>query len=339
VSVLAVLHPTNLLGKELRERLESRGDGPHWTELRLLSTQEDEIGTLTEVGGAAAIVQRYEPDSLEGVDAVFFCGPIAANRPVLAEIPAGVTAVVLSPDATSGDGMPVVAGVNTAAASRGAVLLSPHPAVVLLAHLLRSLSALAPREAVGTVIQPASQHDTPGVEELFEQTRQIVAMTQRRRSQVFGAQLAFNLLPATVPAETVTEALAAVLDQPGHPAHPASNAGVPRRPRARAGTSVPVSLQLLQGGFFHGLAASLLVRFAGDAGLPALRRALAGWPYLQLAGDPRHLGPIDAAASDRILIGTPRKDAQGGGVWLWAVMDNLTRGGALNAVEIAAATL
>jgi aspartate-semialdehyde dehydrogenase len=336
VSVLAVLHPTNLLGKELRERLESGRDGLHWTELRLLSTQEDEIGTLTEVGGAAAIVQRFEPDSLQGVDAIFFCGPIAANRPVLAEIPAGLTAVVLSPDATRGDGLPVVAGVNTAAASRGAVLLSPHPAVVLLAHLLHSLSALAPREAVSTVIQPASQHDTPGVEELFEQTRQIVAMTQRRRSQVFGAQLAFNLMPATIPAETVTEALAAVLDGP---AHPARNAGPPRRPRAKAPSSVPVSLQLLQGGIFHGLAASLLVRLAGDPGLPALRRALADSPYLQLASNPRHLGPIDAAASDRILIGTPRRDARDGGFWLWAVMDNLTRGGALNAVEIAAATL
>jgi aspartate-semialdehyde dehydrogenase len=37
-----------------------------------------------------------------------------------------------------------------------------------------------------------------------------------------------------------------------------------------------------------------------------------------------------------VIFGTVRK-ATDGGFWLWAVMDNLTRGGALNAVEIAEA--
>ena len=316
MSNLAIIHPGNLLGKELRETLGRGVTGPSWQEVRLLSTAEEEIGTLTEAGGAAAIVQRYEPGSLDGVSVAFFCGPIAANQAALAELPPDVTAVVLSPDATLADGHPVVAGINARPSGGGAaeVLVSPHPAVVLLAHLLHPLAEFAPREAVATVVQPASLHDDPGIDELFEQTRQIIAMTPRRRSQVFGAQLAFNLLPAAGAEDTaanVAAALAAVL-----PAPP------------------PLSLQLVQGGIFHCLAISLHLRCAASPTAQAVRKALAASPFVELAHDPRHLGPIDAAASDKVLLGAVRKDERG--VWIWAAMDNLTRGGAVNALEIAA---
>jgi aspartate-semialdehyde dehydrogenase len=317
VSIVAICHPGNLLGKELRETL-GRGEGDlSSSEVRLLSTRAGEIGTLTEVGGTAAIVQPYEPESLERVDVAFFCGPIAANRPLLAALPEGVTAVVLSPDAEASDGQPVVAGVNDAAARRGAVLLSPHPAVVLLSLLLHPLHELEPQAAAATLVQPVSVYDEPGLEELFEQSRQILTMTQHRRSKVFGAQLAFNLLPAApaaTPLTAIEELLAAILPAPR-----------------------PLAVEIVQGGIFHCYAASLHVRFTGDPSLPALRKALRGAPHLATAADTAHLGPIDAAGADQVLLGAPRRDA--GGCWLWAVMDNLTRGGALNALAIAHAAL
>jgi aspartate-semialdehyde dehydrogenase len=316
VTTLAILHPTTLLGKELRETLGRGVPGLSWQEVRLLSTHDAEVGSLTEVGGAAAIVQRLEEGSLDGVSVAFFCGPIATNRPVLAALPPEVTAVVVSPDATAEDGYPVVAGINSRpAASTSNVLLSPHPAAVMLAHLLHPLAVFDVREAVATVIQPASMHEEAGIEELFEQSRQILTMTQRRRSTVFGAQLAFNLLPAAGAEEraaTVATALAAVLSAPPE-----------------------LSLQIVQGSAFHCLALSLHLRCGSPPSPQALRKALTASPYVESAPDPRYLGPIDAAASDKVLLGPVR--AQGGGVWLWAAMDNLTRGGAVNAIETAIA--
>ena len=316
MTTLAIVHPTTLLGKELRENLGRHNASLPWQEIRLLSANEQEVGTLTDAGAAAAIVQRYEAGSLDGVAAVFFCGPAAATRPLLAEVPAPATAVVLATDAGVEDGYPVVAGINSRPGSGANILLSPHPAVVLLAHLLHPLTAVCtPRQVTATVIQPASILDEPGVEELFEQTRQIVAMTERRRSSVFGAQLAFNLLPAARATDAgagIVAALAAVL-----PAAP------------------PLAVQLLQGGVFHGLAVSLHLRADGAPSVTALRKALAASPYVAVAGDAGHLGPIDAAASDKVLLGPLRSDEQG--IWIWAVVDNLTRGGALNAIEIAAA--
>lgn len=308
MSAIAILHPSNLLGKELQQTIENRAR--QWQDIRLLSTRDDEVGNLTDVAGAAAMVAHYEPESLHGISTVYFCGPIAANRPVFEGLPSGTTGVVLSPDATLDDGPPVVAGVNSEAARPGQVLVSPHPVVVMLAHLLHPLRDLDPQSMVATVIQPASIFGDPGIEELFEQTREIVAMVQRRPTPIFGSQLAFNLLPTTADALPVSETLQNVL-----------------------GELPPVALQVVQGGIFHSLSVSLYVRFAGNVGIQAVRKALATHPYLEISDRPRHLGPIDAAASEKVIYSTVRKDSLGG-FWIWAVMDNLTRGGALNAVEI-----
>lgn len=308
MSGIAIVHPSNLLGKELVESIERRAT--QWREVRLLSTLEDEVGSLTYLAGAAALVTRYEPESLHGISTVYFCGPMAANRPLFQDLPPGATGVVLSPDATPEDGVPVVAGVNSEAASLGRILVSPHPAAVLLAHLLHPLRALRPESAVATVVQPVSMFDNPGLEELFETTRNILTMTGQRSSPRFGTQLAFNLIPTTAHALPLSETLQTVL-----------------------GGDLPVSLQVVQGAVFHSLTASVYLRFAEAPTVKAIRKAFNDHPYLQVAEHPNRLGPIDAAANEKVLFGTLHKDRLGG-FWLWAVMDNLTRGGALNALEI-----
>jgi aspartate-semialdehyde dehydrogenase len=313
MTAIAILHPTNLRGKELRETLEARHR--NWSDLRLLSTHEDEIGTLTEVAGTAALVNRYEPESLKGVDLAFLCGTAEESRPILAEMPGETTAVLLSPDATLDDGLPVVTGVNSEATHGRRSLVSPHPAVILLAHLLHPLRGFSATEAVATVIQPASMKGQEGLEELFDNSRQIVSMASRTTTPVFGTQLAFNILPAAMAAEVVGDQLHTIL------------AGSP-----------PVAMQILQGGVFHSIAASVLVRCPSNPTLAAFRKALAENPVLEVAVKPRLLGPVDAAGSDKVIFGSLRKD-DAGAFWLWAVMDNLTRGCAVNALEIAEAVL
>ena len=311
MSTIAILHATDLVGKELRQALEARMK--EWREVRLLSTDPEEVGTLTEVLGAAALVSPYEPDSLKDVSTVFFCGPIEKNRPLFGDVPAGAVTVVVSPDATPEDGLPVVAGVNADGMRSDVRLLSPHPAVVLLAHVLHALRPFQPVDAVATLVQPASVQGDAGIQELFEQTRAIVAMTGQGAMPVYGKQLAFNLLPTASDALQLGAMLKTV---------------VPETP--------PIPLQIVQGGVFHGLTASLYLRFGVSPTPQALRKALKGNPYLEIASDPAHLGPIDSATTDKILVGNIRQDAAGG-FWFWVVMDNLTRGTALNAVEVAEA--
>lgn len=308
------MRPTTLLGKELRTALDQRPD--LWDQLRLLSNDENEVGTLTEARGEAAIVARADAEALEGVALAFFCGPIEANRALLADLPDATTAVVLSPDANRGDGLPIVAGVNLADAAPGRVLVSPHPGAIALAHLLHPLRPLGLQQAVATLVQPVSMWDGEALDQLFEQTKKLITFSEPAPG-VFGHQLAFNLLPLRAAAEQLAGELAALL-----------------------GEELDVTAHVVQGGIFHGFALSLYVRFDADPGMVALRGALSRQPNVELVRRPEHLGPLAAAESSAVLVGRIEKDTRhAGGYWLWAVMDNLTRGGALNAVEIAAAVL
>src|SRR5688572_4525970 len=110
MKVFAIVHPASLVAKELREQLERRPE--LWREVRLFTTTEEEVGMLTDVGGAAAVVHRATPEALDGVDLVFLCGTAAQAREALAMSPAGARVVLLAFDATSADAPPLVAGVN-----------------------------------------------------------------------------------------------------------------------------------------------------------------------------------------------------------------------------------
>lgn len=312
---IAILEPTTLCGREIKEHLERHPELV--SDLRLLTTDQEEFGTLTEVAGAAAVVTHAEPETLADLDLLFVCGDLAPSRPALDALPAGTTTVLLSPDATVADGQPAVAGINPEVLERGATLLSPHPATVLLAHLLHALAELTPQQAVATVLQPASVYGDTGIDELLEQSRRVLAMAGPPSGGLFGGQLAFNVLPAAVDGQGVAGQVTTSLD-----------------------ATWPLAVEVLQGAFFHGMSASLWIDLAGATDPQAVEDALLASPWIERAEDPGALGPVASATETRVLLGGVRADgSRPGGFWVRTAMDNLTRGGALNAIELAAAVL
>lgn len=320
---VAILGPTTLLGKELREQLEARRD--LWERITLLAGASDEEGAVTEVAGAAALVGPAAADALASADLVFACGELDHDLPLvrgrLESGPPGATAVLLSPAARVEHGVPVVAAIDPAPARPGGVLVSPHPAAIVLAYLLAPLTrpeaGLDLASASATVVQPASMLGSQGLDDLFAQSRDVLAMTGERRATVFERQLAFSLYPT-----------------------PEGAAGISELARRVSRTEVPLAVESLQGAIFHGLSCSLFLRFGSDPGVEAVRAALATQPHLRLSpvdAEPGEMpAPIDVAAEEEILVGAVRPDpGHPQGYWIWAVVDNLVRGGALNAVEIA----
>lgn len=318
MTVVALIQPTTLVGKELRESLERRPE--LWDEIRQLTPSEAEVGTLTELAGTAAMVARADAESLAGVDVALICGDPAAGRSMAEELPAGATAIWVHSEtgAPPTDAVPVVAGVNLDDAVAGASLASPHPGAVLLAHLLHPLRGFGLAGGTAVLVQPSSLYEEEGLDELFAQARNLLSMRQQEASPVFGRQLAFNLLPT-----------------------PASGPGVSAQVHAALGSdpaALPLAVRVLQGAVFHGVSAAVHLRFRDATGADpeAVREALGEHPLNRLAEESELLGPIDAAASDGVLVGGVEAVAasDGGGVWLWGVMDNLTRGGALNVIAI-----
>lgn len=307
--VIALLHPSGLLGSELRQALGRRRE--LWQEVLLFTTDADEAGTLTDVGGAAAMVNALEDGDLERVDVAFFCGTADQSRPLYDQLGPAATRVVLSPDAGPDDGHPVVSGVNLATAVRTEALVSPHAGAVLLAHLVHALRDFGPRRVDATLLEPVSVQDKAGLDEVFEQTRALLRFDANPPRRVFPVQMAFNVIPAA-PVPHLVAHLETVLD------------GGPE-----------VAVQVLRAGVFHGFGASVTIVLEDDPGAAAVRDALGDHPLVDLAVDPELLGMIDAAGREEVLVGPverlPRID---GAYGLWAVMDNLVCGGASNALAI-----
>jgi aspartate-semialdehyde dehydrogenase len=83
------------------------------------------------------------------------------------------------------------------------------------------------------------------------------------------------------------------------------------------------------------MAASLLVEMSAAPAPDAVDRALESGPRFA-RGDAGGPGPIDVVGRDEILVGPARQDPdRPDACWIWAVMDNLTLGGATNAVALA----
>ncbi len=317
MTVLAVVEPNTLAGTELRQELRQHRE--LWSEVRLLSSEADpEIATLSELDGAA-LVQPLSPEQLDGVDLMFVCGAYDAASPPWAAAGESATTILISPETSPAGSIPIVSGVNLETATTGGVLVSPHPAVVLLALLLHPLRPLRLTEASAWLVQPATMRGRAGMDELMAQTRGLLVFSDERPTDVFGQQLAFNLLPTGQAAAPLANEVASLL-----------------------GGDVTPAIEIVQGAVFHSFTASVLVGFEEDPGAEAIEAALGAHPFLELPKPDGAPGPspISAAGSNEVLLGAVTPIAgQPGRYWVRAVMDNLTRGGAVNALEIAAFVL
>lgn len=314
---LAIWRPESLIGQELKDVLTTRRH--LWDDLRLLGPETDS-GRVSEIADEATLVHRATKDNLSDVDLLFYCPE--PRDPI--NVPDGLakraTAIVVAGDEPT-EGIPaIVAGVNSrtvAGIERPATLLSAHPAAVALAHLLEPLFELGLESCVASALLPSSTKGQEGIDELLGETRAILAFQPRSEESVFAHQLAFNVAPSPFPGRRIAETVQEVFGRP----------------------QVRIAVQASVGGVFHSLLLGAHVQLSGPTEETAVREALAASPIIQFAERPETLGPVDAAGSSSLHLGTIEPSTAPGSFWVRAVMDNLTTGGALNAIGIAEAIL
>ncbi len=223
----------------------------------------------------------------------------------------------------AGEGTLSIAHLDPAAAAADSrIFTAPHSAAIVLSTLLLRLGARFPIErSVATIFASASEAGPEAIEELHKQTANLMSF-QKLPKEIFGAQLAFNLLPhLNRAANPETEALEARV-----------RSELNRYLDERVETP---ALTLLRVPVFYSLAVSLYVETASTVAPEAVEQALAGKPIrFRQAGDEAP-SPVRAAGSSEILVDKVRPDAScSNGIWIWAVTDNL-RLAAENAVAIA----
>src|SRR5213593_1773211 len=195
---VAIVGSTSLLGKEVREMLEDRGFP--MGRLALFETEEY-AGLLQEFAGEIQITQVISPEAFQDIDIAFFtCSPEIMHSYVAS----GAKFPELTIDLTqAGSGGTVyLQGISDPRVLRSTgYFVNPHPAAIVLARVLSTLhNTFGVQSAVVTVLEPASERGNAGVDELQEQTVNLLNF-QQIANKVFDGQLAFNILPETLAAE------------------------------------------------------------------------------------------------------------------------------------------
>jgi aspartate-semialdehyde dehydrogenase len=323
---VAIVGAATLKGRELKEVLSDRNFPS--TDVRLLDDEES-LGQLQAVGEEPTFIQSVLPEHLENVDFTFFASDESYTRDTwkLARN-AGSDIVDLSYALEGQPGVLLRApwvekelGATPKIDFSDAPVVIAHPAAVVLALLLLRAQKIGKlTRSIVTILEPASEHGRSGMDELHEQTVNLLSFQQLPKG-VFDAQVAFN-----------------VVDRYGEKAKPALSTVEQRIQRhfrsiVQDKLSVP-SLMLLQAPIFHGHAFSLYIEFEGAAQTEELVAAVSGEHVDVLQGAEESPSNVNAAGQEQIQVFV-RNDAQAAnGFWMWAATDNL-RIAALAAVECA----
>jgi aspartate-semialdehyde dehydrogenase len=324
----AIVGAATLKGKELKDVLEERKFPA--ADIRLLDDDES-LGQLERVQDEVAFVQPVNAAQFENVDFSFFASEAAFTRAnwKLAQ-QAGSAVVDLSYGLEDEASVPISApwierelGQHSTFNLDSNAVMIAHPAAVTLALLLlRAGKAGGVRRAAATVFEPVSERGRRGMDELHEQTVNLLSF-QPLPTRVFGVQVAFNMVgrygPETRPGlETVERRIQR------------------HTQKLLAGRAPDPALLVLQAPVFHAHTFAVYVEMEKAVSPEEFSRALAG-EHVQLANSVEDSpSNVNVAGKDHILLSLQRESTNQNGFWLWAAVDNL-RVAAITAADSASA--
>jgi len=325
---LAVVVTDSLRGQEIKNVLSEKNFPPF--EIAFFDPDvREEYSKLTQFKKEPMVIRGLTENSLDGKDLVFLATDPETTRSVRDRAARGkFRAIDLHETFNADPDVPlVVAGVNDGLLddSSPAFIATPHPAAVILAHFFdRLIPAFGVAKAVSFVLQPVSAFDDAGIQELASQSVALLSGAPPKK-KVFGEQIAFNILSR---ADAADEAC------PGE-AEPRMVAEI-RRVVGLPG--LPLVLAVIQAPVFHTYSLMNYVELSRQASPAEVESALADSPVFKMAlGDEScRASAITVSGKDEIFVGRIKAEAENpGAFWIWLVADNLTRGSALNAFEIA----
>ncbi len=322
----AIVGAASLRGKEVAEMLNERNFPA--ADIRLLDDDES-LGQLEAMGDEISFIQRVRAEQFENVDFTFFASdPESTRRSWKDARDAGSAIIDMSAALENEPGTTVRSlwiererGQVAPPELQPGPCVTAHPVAVTLALLLlRAQKTGNIRRVVATIFEPASEHGQRGMDELHQQTVNLLSF-QPLPKDVFDAQVAFNMV--------------ARYGQKSQPALDSIEARVARHYRKIAGgDAAQPSLLLLQAPIFHGYALAVYVEMQNAVDLPALSQALTGDHVVIPGAEEETPSNVSAAGQGEIQLSLKPDPAQPNAVWLWAASDNL-RISALTAVECA----
>jgi aspartate-semialdehyde dehydrogenase len=325
---VAILGATGAVGRETLEILEERKFP--MTDLKLFASNRSAGEVMTCLGREYTVEELTDSSSFDGVDIAFISATDAISREYGHRLgAAGIAVIDDSAVFRMDDEVPlVVPEVNASALHdmpRGIVSI-PNCTTTPLVMALKPLhDAVGVKRVVVTTFQSVSGTGAAAMDELMDQTKDLLAFRDVT-AKVYPYQIAFNLLPHI-----------GSFSEAGDCSEEVKIAKETRKILGVANlrvTATTVRVPVLR---CHSEAINVELERplkANDA-----RAALAAMPGVIVYDDPvkkLYPMPLDATGKDEVYIGRVREDESiANGLNLWVVSDNLRKGAALNAIQIA----
>ena len=323
---VAIVGATGVVGAQMIDVLQER-KFPIATVIPLASSRS--AGGTVSFHGEELTVQTLTRDSFAGVDLALFSAGSEVSRE-FAPIAVKAGAVVIDNSAAwrmEKDVPLVVPEVNPhdITAHRG-IIANPNCSTIQMVVALKPIHDEARLERiVVTTFQSVSGTGKEAMDELMDECKDLLSF-RSPEPKVYPFQIAFNCLPH------IDEFLAS--------GYTKEEMKLVHETRKIMGDStIRITATTVRVPVYIGHSESVNIETARKLTANEARAILSIAPGVQIYDDPAHTiypMPLDVAGKDEVYVGRIREDESiPNGLNLWIVADNLRKGAALNAAQIA----
>tara|TARA_B100000676_G_C18069951_1_gene843594 strand:- start:1147 stop:2178 length:1032 start_codon:yes stop_codon:yes gene_type:complete len=323
---IAVIGATGAVGQVFLKIAEERNFPI--SELRLCASERS-LGKKLKFNGEEIPVELYDENLIQDVDFAF----ISANGDISREVaPMAAANGTVAIDDSSAFRMEetvplVVPEVNASdlLSHRGIVSIPNCSTTPLVMTIKPLMSHLKVKRIIADTFQSVTGTGTAALQEMQEQSN-LILKDQPVVPSTYPHQIAFNVLPHIEP-----------FQENGYTREEMKMVNETRK--ILHDDSLMVSATCVRVPVAVSHSESIHIEFDRPITPDQVREILSSEPGIKVVDDPFadvYPMPIDAAGMDEVLVGRIRKDvSHPNGIVLWVVCDNLRKGAALNAIQIA----
>lgn len=328
--VVAVAGVTGAVGREMLLNLEQRGF-PASRVIALASARS--AGKRVAFAGGELVVEEMTEASFDGVDIALFSAGASVSKAMRdACVAAGCVMIDNSSAFRMEEDVPlVVPEVNPEdVAWHSGVIANPNCSTIQMVVALGPLAKLAPiKRVVVSTYQAASGAGQAAMDELYNQSAEFLR-GQELKVEQFAHRIAFNCIPQIdvfLDDGSTKEEWKMVVETK----------------KIMHAPDIEVAATCVRVPVLRCHSESINVEFSAPVSVESARAALAAGPGITVLDDPADKSypmPALLEGTDDTYVGRLRVDSTvPHGLALWVVADQLRKGAALNAVQIAEALL
>ncbi|SHK82164.1 aspartate-semialdehyde dehydrogenase [Selenomonas ruminantium] len=329
---VAILGATGAVGQEFLNLIEERNFP--FADLKMLASKRS-AGKKIQFMGKEYTVEEATVDSFKDVDIALFAGGSASKEFAPAAVKAGAVVIDNSSTFRMDPEVPlVVPEVNPEAiAQHKGIIANPNCSTIIMVMALKPLYDISKiKRVVVSTYQAVSGGGKEAMAELEQQVADIVAGKPVTANILPGAalkkhyQIAFNLLPQidVFKENLYTKEEMKMIDE---------------TKKIMSDDDMRITATTIRVPVYRSHAESVNVEFADEVSLEAARKALEAFPGVEVVDNPDeqlYPQPLETSGKNDVAVGRLRKDYSiENGLNMWICGDQIRKGAALNALQIA----